>query len=125
MQRRFRLRQPADFETLRRHGRRWRHPLLTMVAVANDRPITRFAFAANKRVGMAVARNRAKRLLREAARAWQPAIAPGWDLLFVAQPETPSANLQAVWRAMGELLARAQLRQPGSEAAGATDNRAP
>ena len=38
----------------------------------------RFGFVAGKAVGGAVERNRAKRLLRDAARGCAPAVAPGW-----------------------------------------------
>lgn len=44
-------------------------------------------FTASKKIGNAVARNRAKRRLREVARAILPRLAqPGWDYVLVARP---------------------------------------
>lgn len=48
----------------------------------------RIGFTASKKVGNAVARNRAKRRLREAVRVLFPALAkPGWDYVVVAKTE--------------------------------------
>lgn len=55
-------------------------------------------FTASKKIGNAVARNRAKRRLREVARAILPKLAqPGWDYVLVARPgatiDRPFADL--------------------------------
>ena len=48
----------------------------------------RMGFTASKKVGNAVARNRAKRRLREVARMALPALGqPGWDYVLVARPD--------------------------------------
>jgi ribonuclease P protein component len=109
MQRPFRLRHPADFERLRREGRRWHHPLAVLVAGANNQPISRFAFLASRRVGKAVVRNRARRLLREAVRLKLDDIQKGWDCLFIARRETSEASFWEVEAAVGQLLDRAGL----------------
>jgi ribonuclease P protein component len=49
-------------------------------------------FTCSKKVGGAVARNRAKRRLREAARLTLPGLArPGWDYALVGRRETTAA----------------------------------
>ncbi len=53
---------------------------------------SRAAWVTGKRVGGAVARNRARRLLREAWRALAPRIREGNDLVFVARASFESAK---------------------------------
>jgi ribonuclease P protein component len=109
MQRRFRLHRPADFEQLRKNGRRWNHPLALLVVSRTDLPTSRFAFSASRRVGNAVARNRAKRLLREAVRVNLADISVGCDLLFVARSSTAKASFAEVEGAVLQLLKRANV----------------
>jgi ribonuclease P protein component len=75
-------------------------------------PPTRFAFTASRRVGSAVARNRGKRLLREAVQEQLEIIEPGWDCLFIVRDPTPNAGYSAVQSAVLKLLRRADLVGP-------------
>ena len=53
----------------------------------------RVGFTASKKIGNAVARNRAKRRLRAAAReVLAQAARPGWDYVLVARPEATIAR---------------------------------
>ncbi len=58
---------------------------------ADDAPDVRVGFTVTKRVGNAVIRNRAKRRMREAARALIPLFAePSHDYVFVARGGAPT-----------------------------------
>lgn len=60
---------------------------------ADGETLVRAGFTATKRVGGSVVRNRAKRRLREAARALLPLhAAPGRDYVFIARVGTPTRD---------------------------------
>jgi len=85
------------------------HPLLVILArstPANRDSSGRTAFVAGKRIGGAVARNRAKRVLREAARR-ADAPWPGFDVVFLARPGVGSASPAELDRAVVSTLKRA------------------
>ncbi len=109
MQRRFRLTRSADFKRVRRFGRSYAHPLVVLVVLENGLSVTRVGVTAGKKVGNAVQRNRAKRLLRAAIRTLLSDLPPGWDLLLVARPPLPAASMQEARAALQMLLRRAHL----------------
>jgi ribonuclease P protein component len=109
VQRKFRLTSSNDYMRVRRTGKSFAHPLVVLVALPNDQERVRLAVSAGRRVGKAVQRNRAKRLLREAARAFIPEISPGWDIVLVARQPLSEAGLQGAKEAIGSLLQRAGL----------------
>lgn len=104
-----RLRRPAEFRHVWDAGRSWAHPLLLLRAVPNTLDSTRIGITASRKVGDAVTRNRARRLLREAARQLYPQIRPGWDLVLVARASMVEAKTPAVVAALTLLLQRAHL----------------
>jgi ribonuclease P protein component len=109
MERQSRLRRSADIEQVKQRGRSWSHPLLILIAHPNELDFTRVGVAASRRLGKAVVRNRAKRLLREAACHLYPRLAPGWDLLLVARAKILQAKESQVREALGLLADRAKL----------------
>lgn len=102
-------------ELRKRDAKRWRHPLAVLTVTTNDLTVSRFGFSASRRVGNAIERNRAKRLIREVIRLNVDAIQPGWDCLFVARRDTPAASYDDVESAVFQLLRRANLLIEESE----------
>ena len=82
------------------------------------RLVTRFAFSASRRVGHAVSRNRAKRLLRAAVHSNLTEIEPGWDCLLIARERTAKASYVDVESAVTQLLRRAQLLEQNPQSDG-------
>lgn len=104
-----RLHRAEDFERLRRDGRAFQGRLLLLSCARNELPHNRYGFIVSKRVGKAVVRNRARRLLREAARQLDPAFAPGYDIVLIARPALQEEPLTSVVSAALELAIRAGL----------------
>lgn len=102
-----RLRSEKDLARVRAEGRNVSTASLTLRYCANALSTSRVAFVASRRLGKATARNRAKRLLREAVR--QEAVKPGWDLIFSARPAMAEATFPQARDAVGGLLRRAGL----------------
>jgi ribonuclease P protein component len=110
MERRIRLRRSSDVERVYEEGKSWAHPLLVLIVCPNGMELSRVGVTASRKVGSAVKRNRAKRLLREAARRLYPEFeAKGWDIVLVARPELVEAKETEVENALAALLDRVGL----------------
>ena len=109
MERLNRLTRPADFTRTRQAGHSWPGRMTVLVTLQNGLEQSRFGFAAGKRVGGAVQRNRAKRLLREAVRAHLSQIQAGWDLVWIARAGMARAVMTEVRSDVATLLRRARL----------------
>lgn len=104
-----RLRDKADFERVRALGQNWRHPLFILSVCQNNQAVSRIGIIAGRKIGGAVERNRARRLLREAARLAYGWLAPGWDIVLIARPAIGAAKSHQVYSALVELAQRAGL----------------
>lgn len=104
-----RLKHSDDFARVRREGGSWTHRFLVLGAAPNGQGLSRFGLIASRRLGTAVRRNRAKRLLREAIHRNMECIAEGWDCVLIARTPTSTASLAEVESAVVELLQRASL----------------
>lgn len=104
-----RLRRSKDLKRVRDSGRSWVNRWLVLIVLANDLERVRVGVAASRRVGGAVKRVRARRLIKEAVRPKLDAISGGWDLVFLARTSLGSASFQDVDRAVAQLLQRASL----------------
>ena len=63
---------------------------------------TRYGITTSKKIGGAVERNRARRVIRAAYRSLEPKINGSWDFVFVARTRTTIVKSQAVEKAMLE-----------------------
>jgi ribonuclease P protein component len=103
------LRTAAQFERVRREGRTWGSGLVVLNAARNGEETVRCGFITGKKVGKAVQRNRARRLMREAVRLRLPYIQPGWDLVWIARAPILQADFWALLKAVDDLLQRSRV----------------
>jgi ribonuclease P protein component len=109
LKREHRLKSSLRIAQVRREGESCRNPWLVLSKHVGESAHTRVAFAASRRIGNAVTRNRVKRRLREAVRQHLACIEPGWDLLVIARSRAKDAAYGELERAMVELLRRGDL----------------
>ena len=84
------IRKRADFELIYQAGHKQSGRLMTMFTRANELQIARLGIAATRKMGPAVIRNRAKRLVRELFRRHKPAGAI--DVVVVPRREMLDAS---------------------------------
>lgn len=123
LKKRYRLRGRTRFAEVREKGRSVAHPLAVLIALPNDLPHSRFGFSVSRRIGKAVKRNRARRLLREAVRLQLSNFAPGYDVILIARAPLREATFAAVYEAVAQLARRAGIWQsaPSPQAAAQRD----
>ncbi len=108
--RRFRLTRAADFQRVRLEGKSYAHPLLVLILSFRSEPGLRVGIAAGRKLGKAVQRNRAKRLLRAALQSFLPHLAQQpVDMLLIARPALLQASFAEIRQALESLLRRAHL----------------
>ncbi len=94
------LKLNKEFRRLYGRGKSLVSPVLVTYALPNRSGEIRIGITAGKKVGNAVGRNRAKRVITAAFRECVPHINGGWDFVFVARSRTGAAGSRAVCEAM-------------------------
>jgi len=89
-----RIRRRADFRRIYDRGSKIHGRFLTLFALSNGLPHARLGVAATRKLGNAVVRNRAKRLIRDVFRRNKPA--PGFDIVIVAKRDLLDASLTSL-----------------------------
>lgn len=116
-----RLRRNRDFDRVRARGRSWSSASIVLIAAENGTSANRYGFTAGKRLGGAVERNRAKRLLREATRALHPRLRHGFDIVLIARNSMrPQSTAPEVASELERVARRAGILEPEDDAEVAT-----
>lgn len=96
-----------EFSRVYARGRSYVHPQLVLYVMKNRLGHTRVGLTATKKVGGAVQRNRARRVMREAAFATLPYDVGGYDFIFVARGRTARCKSTQLAPVAARLLAQA------------------
>jgi len=99
-----RIRRRPEFQRVYEQGARIRGRYSTLFVLANSLAYGRLGIAATRKLGGAVVRNRAKRLIREVFR--RNNIAPGFDIVVVPKRELLDASLSVLETDYRHLLER-------------------
>lgn len=103
------LKNNAVFSKLYKKGDCLVSSCLIMYYRKNNLPFCRMGITVSKKVGKAVKRNRAKRLIRESYRTLGK-VPSGYDLVFVARTKTPEAGFFAVKKDMEKLFRKSSMK---------------
>lgn len=101
------LRKNKNFQAVYRAGKSYANRQLVLYVLPGKTGERRVGFAAGKRLGKAVVRNRVKRLLREAYRLNQHRLSSGVDLILVGRQPIIAERLPAVVAAFLQICGRA------------------
>jgi ribonuclease P protein component len=104
-----RLRRNKSFQAVYRSGKSYANRQLVLYVLPQHGRERRVGFAAGKRLGDAVVRNRVKRLLREAYRLQQHKLKSGFDLIIVGRQALVKETLPTVTAALLHLCERAKI----------------
>ncbi len=104
-----RLRKPADFQTVKQNGKRWRKGPMMVSVVQNNSEQSRFGFIIPKKVGNAVARNTVKRRLRRIIYQQLHQLHSGFDVVVIGYPKIASLSFSELEFLLLSVLSQASV----------------
>ena len=105
------LRKERDFNALYTKGKSMGGRFTILFYRKNGLSFSRKGFLASKKVGNAVQRNRARRLMKESVRLIEAAtpLKPGYDVLFIARNSINDKNCADVKKQIEAAMKRTEL----------------
>ncbi len=103
-----RLRKRAAVQAVFTRGERFSDRRLVLLVLAGETGRRRCAFAAGKKIGNAVQRNRARRRMREAYRQARGEFLVGCDLVLLARQDAREGSFAELREGLGRLMQKAQ-----------------
>lgn len=94
------LKENKDFRRLYYRGKNEASSALVTYGMKSRGNGVRYGITTSKKIGGAVERNRARRVIRVAFRNIEPRINGSWDFVFVARTRTTKCKEDAVEKAM-------------------------
>lgn len=101
------LTRNSDFRRAYTKGKSVVTPLVVVYWSRNREKARRVGITTSKKIGNAVRRNRARRVIREAYRPLASRVKRGYDLVLVARGRTPFVKSTDVGRVLEKALAQA------------------
>ena len=107
-----------QFNRVYGRGKSYVHPHCVLYVAKNRLGYTRIGLTATKKVGHAVQRNRARRVMRAALSEHLAQNIGGYDIILVARGQTPRLKSTQLSKTLGKLFAKAGLPDKGVPAPG-------
>jgi len=103
------IKENRDFRRAYNRGKSFVSPYIVVYVNKNRTGEKRLGITAGKKIGNAVKRNRAKRVIYSAFRACEELISPGYDFVIVARTRILSAKSTDVARSLEKILDTANI----------------
>ena len=104
------LKQNAEFRRLYYRGKSAADPAVAVYAKKNGTDRNRVGITVSVKIGNAVTRSRARRVIREGYRSVESRLPKGYDFVFVARGRTPRMKSHEVGEAIRVLAGRLGLK---------------
>ncbi len=98
------VKENKDFSRIYRKGKSFVSPVLVTYVIKNRSGNVRYGITTGKKIGNAVKRTRARRVIRASYYQLYPLLSPGYDIIFVARGKTPFVKSRVVLKAMKKHL---------------------
>ena len=105
------LKSNTDFRRAYGRGKAYTNPALVTYVNKNRAGICRVGITTSKKIGNAVQRNRARRVIRAAFAELSTQTSPGYDIIFVARTKTVYKKSTEITEIMRKHLANAGILQ--------------
>jgi ribonuclease P protein component len=103
------LKKNFEFKRIYKKGRSFVNPAIVVYILKNNKAANRVGITTSRKVGNAVMRNRARRVIREAYRQLEDRLHSGFDIVFVARTKTCLLKEQDIFKAMNGIFISAKL----------------
>ncbi|MDD2217235.1 MAG: ribonuclease P protein component [Eubacteriales bacterium] len=104
------LRKKSDFSTIYKKGKSVGERYVVLFYIKNNgRGFSKIAFLASKKVGKAVQRNRARRLMKESYRELSQQLSPEYDYIFIARSTINGKKFCDVRKSMRAVAKKAKV----------------
>ncbi|GGK33725.1 ribonuclease P protein component [Caldalkalibacillus thermarum] len=110
MKKQYRLRKNQEFARVYRHGQSVANRQLVLFYLPNENvEHFRLGVSVSKKLGLAVVRNRLKRVVREAVRLKAKHIKQGYDLVIIVRKGALDADFEQLSKSFIHLLKKSKL----------------
>lgn len=103
------LNKNREFNRLYSRGKSYVTSNLVLYVLKNRQKNVRIGITTSKKIGNAVQRNRARRIIKESCRKIISRVKPGYDIVLVARKRTAQVKCDVVLNALTKMLGEANV----------------